>query len=329
MHYAPLQRRPLIQTKLQVGQPNDHFEQEADRVADRVVNNTAQGPNVQRKCADCEKEDLQMKPFSSTGGQAIQRMAAVKEEEEQLQMKSFSSQTPNLQLMGGAEEEEESLQMKSKGGGSAGAGLESQLSQQRGSGQALPGGVQQQMEQGIGADFSKVRIHTNSSAVQMNNQLNARAFTNGADIYFNSGQYQPGQKGGQHLLAHELTHVVQQGHASTPDVQKSDLGWTGTGGRGCNESGNTEWTLVDNGRWEVRNSGCSEFFTDCDGMTCGGAFYYISNLQRGTCETPRQDDGTFADRRWTPTHTTRPDALSPSYRGASNDTPPGYVYDQS
>ncbi len=304
MHYAPLQRRPLIQTKLQVGQPNDHFEQEADRVADRVVNNTAQGPNVQRKCADCEQEDLQMKPFLSTGGQAIQRMSAVKEEEE-------------------------SLQMKSKGGGSAGAGLESQLSQQRGSGQALPGGVRQQMEQGIGADFSKVRIHTNSSAVQMNNQLNARAFTNGADIYFNSGQYQPGQKGGQHLLAHELTHVVQQGHASTPEVQKSDLGWTGTGGRGCNESGNTEWTLVDNGRWERRDAGCSDFFTDCDGMTCGGAFYYISNLQRGTCETPRQDDGTFADRRWTPTHTTRPDALSPSFRGASNDTPPGYVYDQS
>ncbi len=152
-----------------------------------------------------------MNPFSSTGGLTIQRMGGM-EEEEEVQMKSFQSGTPAIQLMGGMEEEEESLQMKGNGPAAASASLEQQLVGQRGGGQGLSPEVQQGMEQSIGADFSRVRVHTDSSAVQMNQELNARAFTNGSDIYFNSGQYQPESKGGQHLLAHELTHVVQQGY---------------------------------------------------------------------------------------------------------------------
>ncbi len=67
------------------------------------------------------------------------------------------------------------------------------------------------MESGFGADFSDVKIHTDSSAVDMSNNLNAQAFTHGNDIYFNSGKYDTSSTSGQHLLAHELTHTLQQG----------------------------------------------------------------------------------------------------------------------
>ncbi|NOZ70116.1 MAG: DUF4157 domain-containing protein [Deferribacteres bacterium] len=66
------------------------------------------------------------------------------------------------------------------------------------------------MERRFGADFSSVRVHTDSNAVQMNRQLNAQAFTYGKDIYFGAGRYSPGTASGRRLLAHELTHVVQQ-----------------------------------------------------------------------------------------------------------------------
>ena len=66
------------------------------------------------------------------------------------------------------------------------------------------------MSNAFGSDFSNVRMHTNSKAQQMNQGMNARAFTHGSDIYFNRGQYQPGSSAGKKLLGHELTHVVQQ-----------------------------------------------------------------------------------------------------------------------
>ena len=66
------------------------------------------------------------------------------------------------------------------------------------------------MEGAFGTDFSNVNIHTNADAVQMNQELRAHAFAHGNDLYFNKGKYQPETSAGQHLLAHELTHVVQQ-----------------------------------------------------------------------------------------------------------------------
>jgi hypothetical protein len=62
----------------------------------------------------------------------------------------------------------------------------------------------------LGADFSGVKVHTGQNAVEMNRSLNARAFTHGNDIYFNKGEYNPESSEGKRLLAHELTHVVQQ-----------------------------------------------------------------------------------------------------------------------
>jgi hypothetical protein len=87
----------------------------------------------------------------------------------------------------------------------------SRISQQRGGGQALDSRVQANMGAATGQDFSGVKVHTDAESHALNEQLGARAFTTGQDIFFRSGAYNPGSSGGQELLAHELTHVVQQG----------------------------------------------------------------------------------------------------------------------
>ena len=66
------------------------------------------------------------------------------------------------------------------------------------------------MESRFGTDFSNVKIHTGNEAVQMSRELNAQAFMVGNDVYFNEGKYRPNSDSGKHLLAHELTHAVQQ-----------------------------------------------------------------------------------------------------------------------
>lgn len=88
----------------------------------------------------------------------------------------------------------------------------------RGGGQALDGGVRAQMEGAMGADFSGVRVHTDSRADALGQALGARAFTTGRDVFFRQGEYSPGSAGGRRLVAHELTHVVQQSGAP---VQRS------------------------------------------------------------------------------------------------------------
>ena len=89
----------------------------------------------------------------------------------------------------------------------------SQLTHGSDGGFPLGPGVNARMTSVVGADFSKVRIHTDQKAISMSRSLNAHAFTYGKDIYFNAGMYNPDTVSGQHLLAHELTHVVQQGFA--------------------------------------------------------------------------------------------------------------------
>lgn len=104
---------------------------------------------------------------------------------------------------------------------SGSTGLESQLEDSKGSGFTLDEKTRTEMEGNFGADFSNVRVHTGSDAVQMSEQLNAQAFTHGSDIYFNEGKYNPDTSSGKHLLAHELTHTVQQEEGLQKRVQKA------------------------------------------------------------------------------------------------------------
>jgi|GEM_PF-1718704 len=97
------------------------------------------------------------------------------------------------------------------GGMEASPEVETAINQESGKGQSLPEALQGKMEDAFGEDFSNVRIHTGSKSAQLNRAIQAEAFTQGSDIFFNQGAYNPNSRSGQELLAHELSHVVQQG----------------------------------------------------------------------------------------------------------------------
>jgi len=203
-----------IQAKLTVGAVGDKYEQEADRVADAVVAQTQSppsSPEVQKQ----EEETLQQKPQLSTPP-TISKLQK-KEQPETVQRES--------------EEEDEDVQMKpqtAEAGGEVSADFESSLRREKGGGQPLNENLQSQMGRAMGADFGGVRIHQNSQANQLNQSIQAKAFTTGQDIFFKQGEYQPESRGGQKLIAHELTHVVQQS-GSQIQSKKDDNSTVATG----------------------------------------------------------------------------------------------------
>ncbi len=187
----------VVQKKLEIGEADDYFEIEADRIADKVVampdsmsitppiNNPSIG--LQRKCAHCEEEErIQRKELSSSITPLIQR----------------SQKTPRPTNITSPE-------------------ITSKINNNRGSGSLMDTSTKGFMENRFGTDFSGVRIHTDSTAAQLSKSLHAKAFTVGSDIYFNQGKYNPSSQEGKHLLAHELTHTLQQsGNAN--QIQKED-----------------------------------------------------------------------------------------------------------
>jgi len=209
-------RKKNIQANLKVSEPGDPHEKEADAVADKVVSsdNTAENtsgasPSISRLVQRQEEEEEV---------QASHLVMRQEEEEEEMQMK------PWIMKQVEEEEEEEEEMMQPKSGdkvNSAPSWVSRQLKNNSG-GAPLPGKTRSFMESRIGADFDHVRIHTDDKAAEMNNTLNARAFTNRDDIYFNRGQYDPSTKEGKHLLAHELTHVVQQGSGLNRQVEEEE-----------------------------------------------------------------------------------------------------------
>jgi hypothetical protein len=109
---------------------------------------------------------------------------------------------------------------QAKGDGAAGDAVSNKIESTRGGGNPMADSTKSFMENRFGNDFSDVKIHTADYAAQISNDLNAQAFTVGNDIYFNSGKYAPGASDGKRLLAHELTHVVQQNNIG-PKVQRN------------------------------------------------------------------------------------------------------------
>jgi Domain of unknown function (DUF4157) len=111
-------------------------------------------------------------------------------------------------------------QMHGAGGGAVDAPVAQALQRKRGAGQPLPAALRSSMEQALGADFGGVRVHTGARSDQLNRSLQAAAFTSGQDIYFRRGAYSPASQQGTALLAHELTHVVQQRNLRRNTVQR-------------------------------------------------------------------------------------------------------------
>ena len=100
-------------------------------------------------------------------------------------------------------------------GGRVHPDVTAQIAARRGRGTPLDPGVRAQMEGAFNHSFTDVRVHTDPLATALARSVEARAFTTGADIYFAGGEYSPSSSSGQQLLAHELTHVVQQRGAPT------------------------------------------------------------------------------------------------------------------
>lgn len=203
---------PTLQPKLTIGAPNDKYEKEADRVADEVM----RMPEPRLQCQvepEEEEETLQAKTLAGQITPLVQRQVEPEEEEEAIQAKLADGMQVQRQVEE-PEEEEEPIQTKRVGRThQISSSLVANIRSTRGRGQSLPWSVRNFFEPRFGCDFSEVRIHSDSKAERLSRALNARAFTTGQDIFFCQGVYEPGNSGGQELLAHELTHVVQQGNA--------------------------------------------------------------------------------------------------------------------
>jgi hypothetical protein len=204
-----------VQAKLIVNPPDDQYEKEADRVADAVTRTSTS--NVQRQEKGPAEEGL----ITTKRASDIQRQAEEPEEEEEeeepIQTKPEDHTRLQRQAEEPEEEEEEEEPIQAKAAGSrameVSAGLEADINAARGGGQSLPSSVRSSVEPQLGHDFSQVHIHTDARADKLSQQLGARAFTSKNDVFFRDGAYQPGSDSGRGLIAHELTHVVQQGAA--------------------------------------------------------------------------------------------------------------------
>jgi hypothetical protein len=202
----------IIQPKLKVSQPGDAYEQEAYRVAERVMRMSAPSDSVSsmqakkeegidRKCTACER---------------------VKEEEEKKMSLNISRKISSS---------EGNLETIDEISGQTGAILSS-------SGSSLDANTKEFIESRFGYDFANVRIHNGEMAAKSARSVNASAYTVRSDIIFGEGQYQLNTIEGRRLLGHELAHVVQQADAarsahtsvSSPYIQRqADVRDTGSG----------------------------------------------------------------------------------------------------
>lgn len=189
--------RPLfLQAKLEVGAANDPLEHEADRVAEQVMRMpdasaaavSLEQPGVLRKC--------------SCGGTCAKCRSHDAEEESKKIQRSVSPATaahgPEPQY--------------------APPSVEAAL---RAPGEPLEAGAREFFERRFGYDFSQVRIHSDTQAAESARAVGAHAFTVGTDIVFQNGRYAPGDRRGRQLLAHELTHVVQQKGAAQHSISNA------------------------------------------------------------------------------------------------------------
>lgn len=195
---------PAVQPKLFIGANGDRFEREADAVAEQVM-----------------RQPQLVGPAASRSVAKSQRSAGAAGGLEALQRQSDSPYSIDDGVVTEAEGEPEgdvapALQAKPAPGGLTGVapGLAGRIQALRGSGGVpLPAGVRSFMESRFGHDFGRVRVHTGSRADAAARSIQARAFTLGRDVVFGAGQYAADSNAGRHLIAHELAHVIQQGHA--------------------------------------------------------------------------------------------------------------------
>ena len=189
--------KPLVQPKLSIGASGDKYEQEADRVADRIMRTPAAGETpppvsscgpgsglIRRKCVSCDAEYSQKEQRHPLDEKRRCPKCRV-------QAKARSNSNPG-------------------GAGEVTVDFARGVQALRGGGRPLPESTRAFFESRFGHDFSRVRIHADARAAVLAKDINAKAFTSGNDVVFGAGAYQPHSHAGRHLLAHEMTHTLQQ-----------------------------------------------------------------------------------------------------------------------
>jgi hypothetical protein len=239
--FSPVQTKMNAAAGMTIGSPGDLMEKEADRMADRVVSgfdrrgtdlgaNNKGGDIVQAKCTECEQESPGHMFLGGNPGTVRKKPAFESEEDRsdgiQAKCEACEEEEKNTVQTKDNDAGNASANAKSSGrpGPMVGPGLSENLQSAIGQGSPLPEPVKGIMESSFGTDFSRVRIHTGSRSVQMNKDLHALAFTHGSDIFFNQARFDPGSDAGRHLLAHELTHVVQQQENDQDRIDMACLG---------------------------------------------------------------------------------------------------------
>ena len=231
-----------VQAKLAVSSPDDPQEKEADAVAETVMRMpdpvTSISASSEEKLDKKEEEEVQPKIEAP----AISKISRKEDEVEEIQAKHFTpvyrmtdesldsgfsdsysaggSATETISRKKSGTYHSDIIQRSGRSPPRESIPFEQTLSSSKGSGNALPVNTREFMESRFNADFSGVRIHTGATAQSMSSNIHAQAFAHGNDIYFNEGKFSPQTESGGTLLAHELTHTIQQ--KASPIQRKSD-----------------------------------------------------------------------------------------------------------
>ncbi len=230
----PNVRPAYLQRKLAMSQPGDADEREADRVAREVVSAPgpreteemiASAPVAAARSLSGLSDDRKLSGKTGATDQSSVRQAARHIHPASMPLRRNVAEQEQLaarRLQAQASDEEEALSasrlMRQADLGpetgadedTVDADIEARIDALRGTGRPLPEELRQTMESRFGEDFSHVGIHTDDEADALCRRLHARAFAVGHDLFFAHGEFAPDTPAGRELLAHELTHVVQQ-----------------------------------------------------------------------------------------------------------------------
>ncbi len=249
----------VVQTKLTLGPADDPYERQADATAKSVMQwlsspqtadtgadaggataeGSAQRQAVQRDDLEEDPDQLSLKRADTVQRELVQRENFEEEDPDQLSFKRIEGGIQGDAVQrDDLEEDPDMLSMKRSDsiqrdllrrdavnhgpeGGAVDASVEQTIDSARSGGAGLDDSVRAPMEQAFGADFSAVKVHDDSRSHELNRSLSARSFATGNHIFMGEGEYSPGSSGGQELIAHELTHVVQQGAAQAKRSDES------------------------------------------------------------------------------------------------------------
>lgn len=218
------------QTKLTVSAAGDQNEQEADNVAEKVVSRLSEAtPDSEHsKSVTGDLNFLNSNKPSPPIITALQGKSVPSEKEENESSNEGEIQRKPKFLLSHQTYSDNDMVIStemSKNDLSTQTSLSNETANRlyatKGSGEPLPNNAKSEMEAGFGSDFSNVRIHTDTSSTNLSRSLNAMAFTHGSDIYFNSSKFETQSHEGKKLLAHELTHVIQQSHKIEKTIMRT------------------------------------------------------------------------------------------------------------